>query len=193
MSNTKSGQYRAHHGFGWVGEWANTGSEANEKLSCTVDSLRIETLYHADKEKTEECILKLVIWLHHLVCQSKAINSGIKSPVKSPIRSPNRKRIQLTANPPDSPLPALTTEDQEMLQDVCKRKPTPVISRSQEFVARNRLSEQYRLTKSSSHSPTREIKRDPFPIKRPSSVPIINFDIDRMTAMDVIDDIKSVV
>ncbi|KAJ0805326.1 hypothetical protein HanPI659440_Chr02g0048671 [Helianthus annuus] len=181
---------KAHHGFGWVGEWANTGSEADRKLSCPVDSLRIETLHHADKEKTEECILKLVIWLHHLVCQSKAINGGIKSPVKSPIRSPNQKRIQLTANRPDSPSPALTTEDQEMLRDVSKRKPTPIISKSQEFDTQNRLSKQYRLTKSSSHSPTHEVKRDPFPIKRPSSLPIINFDIDRMKAMDVIDDIR---
>ncbi|KAK9073122.1 hypothetical protein SSX86_007445 [Deinandra increscens subsp. villosa] len=183
---------KAHHGFGWVGEWANTGSEGNRKPSCLVDSLRIETLDHADQEKTEECILKLVVWLHHLVCQSKAINGGLKSPVKSPIRSPNGKRIQLSANPPNS---TLTTEDQEMLRDVSKRKLTPGISKSQEFDTRSRISKQHRLTKSNSHSPTRDIKRDPFPIKRPSSVPVINFDIDRIKAMDVIDrvdDIKSV-
>ncbi|KAJ0760825.1 hypothetical protein HanOQP8_Chr04g0142451 [Helianthus annuus] len=186
---------KAHHGFGWVGEWANTGSEANRKPSCPVDSLRIETLHHADKEKTEECILELVVWLHHLVCQSKAMNGGMRSPVKSPIRSPNQKRIQISPNRPNSPLPTLTTEDREMLRDISKRKLTPGISKSQEFDTRSRLSKHHRLTKSSSHSPTREIKRDPFPIKRPSSVPIINFDIDRIKALDVIDrvdDIKTV-
>ncbi|XP_071737779.1 protein PSK SIMULATOR 1 [Rutidosis leptorrhynchoides] len=185
---------KAHHGFGWVGEWANTGSEANCKPSGPVDSLRIETLHHADKEKTEECILELIVWLHHLVCQSKAINGGMRSPVKSPVRSPNQKTINLTTNRFSSPLPALTTEDREMLRDVSKRKLTPGISKSQEF-DRSRLGEHHRLTKSNSHSPTHEMKRDPFPIKRPSSVPVINFDIDRIRAMDVIDrvdDIQSV-
>lgn len=183
---------KAHHGFGWVGEWANTGSEVNRKPSYPTDSLRIETLHHADKEKTEECILELVVWLHHLVCQSKAINGTMRSPVKSPIRSPNQKGIQLSTSRPTSPFPELTTEDREMLRDVSKRKLTPGISKSQEFDTRSRMSKNRRLTKSSSHSPTREIKRDPFPIKRPSSVPVYNFDIDRIKAMDVIDRVDDI-
>ncbi|KAJ0868929.1 hypothetical protein HanRHA438_Chr11g0483601 [Helianthus annuus] len=169
---------KAHHAFGWVGEWVNTGYEANRKIP-----LRIETLHYADQLKTDEYILKLVIGLHHLVCPSKDINSGKKSPVKSPIRSRNWS---------DFLLPALTTEEMLLLQDVSKRKPTLVISKSQNFDTRNRLSKQHRLTKSSSHSPTHELKRDPlFPIKRPSSVPIVTFDIDRIKAMDVIDDIRA--
>ncbi|KAJ0733117.1 hypothetical protein HanPI659440_Chr11g0404821 [Helianthus annuus] len=50
---------KAHHAFGWVGEWVNTGYEANREMP-----LRIETLHYADQKKTDEYILKLVIGLH---------------------------------------------------------------------------------------------------------------------------------
>ncbi|XVF37254.1 hypothetical protein REPUB_Repub19eG0130600 [Reevesia pubescens] len=177
---------KAHHGFGWVGEWANTGSDVNRKPAGQTDLFRIETLHHADKEKTEVYILDLVVWLHHLVTQVRACNGGIRSPVKSPIRSPNQKIIQLSPQKPASPM--LTVEDQEMLRDVSKRKKTPGISKSQEFdTAKTRLSKHQRLSKSSSHSPTSETKKDPFPIRRRCSVPFIDFDIDRIKALDVID------
>ncbi|KAG6390322.1 hypothetical protein SASPL_148054 [Salvia splendens] len=161
---------KAHHGFGWVGEWANTGSEMNNKLAGQTDLLRIETLYHADKEKTEAYILDLVLWLHHLISRSRAANGGLKSPVKSPIRSPNQKTLHLSSPIPSSPSSTLSVEDQEMLRDVSKRKLTPGISKSQEFSkSRTSLSKRHRLTKSNSHSPTHETmrERDPFPIRRP--------------------------
>uniref|UniRef100_A0A5B6ZQU4 DUF668 domain-containing protein n=1 Tax=Davidia involucrata TaxID=16924 RepID=A0A5B6ZQU4_DAVIN len=185
---------KAHHGFGWVGEWANTGSEVNRKPAGQADLIRIETLHHADKEKTEFYILELVVWLHHLVSQSRAVtNGGVRSPVKSPICSPNQKTIQLSTHTANSPSPTLTVEDQQMLRDVSKRKLTPGISKSQEFdTAKTRLSKHHRLSKSSSHSPTSEIKKDPFPIRRPSSVPVIDFDIDRIKALDVIDRVDTI-
>ncbi|XP_010665009.1 protein PSK SIMULATOR 1 isoform X2 [Vitis vinifera] len=185
---------KAHHGFGWVGEWANTGSEVNRKPAGQTDLIRIETLHHADKEKTEAYILELVVWLHHLVSQSRTtINGGIRSPVKSPIRSPNQKSIQLSTHKPNSPSPMLTIEDQEMLRDVSKRKLTPGISKSQEFdTAKTRLSKHHRLSKSSSHSPTSETKKELFSIRRPSSVPVIDFDIDRIKALDVIDRVDTI-
>ncbi|KAH0716199.1 hypothetical protein KY284_009104 [Solanum tuberosum] len=182
---------KAHHGFGWVGEWANTGSEMNRKSSSQVDLLRIETLYHADKEKTEAYILELVVWLHHLVSQSKSANAGVRSPVKSPTRSPNQKTIELSNHRSSSPSSPLSVEDQEMLRDVSKRKLTPGISKSQEF-AKTGLSKYHRLSKSSSHSPINETRRNPFPIKRPSSVPVIDFDTDHMKALDVIDRVDSI-
>ncbi|KAK4375255.1 hypothetical protein RND71_005932 [Anisodus tanguticus] len=179
---------KAHHGFGWVGEWANTGKPAGQ-----TDLLRIETLHHADKEKTEAYILDLVVWLHYLVTQSRSsTNGGIRSPVKSPSYYANQKMNQLT-HKPSSPSPALTVEDQEMLRDVSKRKLTPGISKSQEFdTARTRLSKFHRLSRSSNHSPKRETKEDPFPIRRLSSVPVIDFDIDRLKALDVIDRVDTI-
>ncbi|WCJ44107.1 hypothetical protein M5689_024797 [Euphorbia peplus] len=185
---------KAHHGFGWVGEWANTGSDVNRKPTGQADLLRIETLHHADKDKTETIILELVVWLHHLVGQSRGSNGGLRSPVKSPIRSPNQKTIQLNTNRASPPSPMLTIEDQEMLRDVSKRKKTPGISKSQEFdTARTRLSKHHRLSKSSSHSPMSESKKDPFPpIRRLSGVPLIDFDIDRIKALDVIDRVDTI-
>ncbi|XP_020201953.1 uncharacterized protein LOC109787796 isoform X2 [Cajanus cajan] len=59
---------KAHHRFGWVGEWANTGYEVNRKS----DIMRIETFQHADKEKVEYYILELLLWLHRLAIRSKA-------------------------------------------------------------------------------------------------------------------------
>ncbi|KAF5445145.1 hypothetical protein F2P56_034215 [Juglans regia] len=110
---------KAHHGFGWVGEWANTGKPAGQ-----TDLLKIETLHHAD---------------------------------------------------------------QEMLRDVSQRKLTPGISKSQEFdTAKTRLSKHHRLSKSISHSPSGN-KKDLFPIRRPFSLPVIDFNIDRVKALDVID------
>ena len=168
-------------------------AEANRKPSGQSELLRIETLYHADKEKTESYILELVVWLHHLISQARACNTGIRSPVKSPIRSPNQRTIQLSNQKPSSRSPTLTVEDQEMLQYVSKRKLTPGISKSQEFdSAKTRLSKHHRLSKSSNHSPTNENKKDPFPLRRPNSVPVIDFDIDRMKALDVIDRVDNI-
>ncbi|KAJ8760619.1 hypothetical protein K2173_015286 [Erythroxylum novogranatense] len=184
---------KAHHGFGWVGEWANTGSEMNRKPVGQTDLLRIETLHHADKERTEAYILELVVWLHQLVIQARSGNGGIRSPVKSPICSPNQKMIQLYSGKPSSPSPMLTVEDEEMLRGVSKRRKIPGISKSQEFdTAKTRLSKHHRLSKSSSHSPIFESRKDPFPVRRPSSVPVIDFEIDRIKALDVIDRVNTI-
>uniref|UniRef100_A0A0E0CAY8 DUF668 domain-containing protein n=1 Tax=Oryza meridionalis TaxID=40149 RepID=A0A0E0CAY8_9ORYZ len=178
---------KAHHGFGWVGEWANTGSEVNCKPTGQMDLTRIETLYHADKEKTEAHILELVAWLHHLISRSKSAN-GERSPIKSPVRSPTQRGHTVTLSPnkaSSNSSPLLTQEDQDMLRDVKYRKFIPGISKSQEFETKSRHSKQSRLSKSNSHSPSSGNMKELLSIRR--MLPVIDFEIDRTKAMDVID------
>ncbi|KAI9073659.1 hypothetical protein K1719_044372 [Acacia pycnantha] len=177
---------KAHHGFGWVGEWANSGPAGQTYL------LRIETLHHANKVKTEAYILELVVWLHILVSQATIGNGGIRSPMKSPIHYPSQTKEETFSQKAYSS-PALTVEDQQMLRDVSKRKLTLGISKSQEFdTAKTRLSKNHRLSKSRSHSPTSECKNNVVFMRRLCSVPVINFDVDRIKALDVIDRVDTI-
>ncbi|KAL5211657.1 hypothetical protein ABZP36_022504 [Zizania latifolia] len=195
---------RAHHGFGWVGEWANTGNDVMRRAPGQTDVLKIETFYHADKEKTEACILDLVVWLHHLVSYSRPSTGGrSRSPSRSPARSPSLTPPQQptgrASSPPPPPGPAsgLTREDRVMLQDVyARRRRAPGKSRSQELSARGdgsavQLSKNDRLSKSSSDTPARADSDSGgklFPLTRrpsPSVVsPAIDMDIDGIKALD---------
>ncbi|XBI30461.1 hypothetical protein VPH35_054195 [Triticum aestivum] len=179
---------KAHHGFGWVGEWANTGSEVNCKPTGHMDLTRIETLHHADRDKTEAHILELVVSLQHLISQSRAAN-GERSPIKSPVRSPTQRgpSIALSPNKASSSSPVLTQQEQEMLRDVKYRKFVPGISKSQEFDTKARHM-QSRLIKSNSHSPSSSNRKEFLSIR--SMLPVINFEIDRTKALDMIDNLK---
>ncbi|XP_047053979.1 protein PSK SIMULATOR 1-like [Lolium rigidum] len=181
---------KAHHGFGWVGEWANTGSEVNCKPTGQMDLTRIETLHHADRDKTETYILDLVIWLQYLISQSRTAN-GERSPIKSPVRSPTQRgsTLSLYSNKASSSSsPVLTPEDQEMLRDVKFRKFVPGISKSQEFDTKARHSKQSKLIKSNSHSPSSGNRKEFLSIR--SLLPVIDFEIDRTKALDMIDNLK---
>ncbi|KAG8074602.1 hypothetical protein GUJ93_ZPchr0006g45820 [Zizania palustris] len=80
---------RAHQGFGWVGEWANLGCEMNKKSGSLHSATRVQTLHYADKAKTEQQILNLVVLLHNLVVQVKNRGYGSKSSKHDPSRSRN--------------------------------------------------------------------------------------------------------
>ncbi|XP_062227326.1 protein PSK SIMULATOR 1-like [Phragmites australis] len=183
---------KAHHGFGWVGEWANTGSDVNCKPTGQMDLTRVETLYHADKDKTEAYILELVVWLHHLISQSKTAN-GERSPIKSPVRSPTQRGPAITLSPnkaSSNSSPLLTQEDQDMLRDVKYKKFIPGISKSQEFDTKSRHNKQSRLSKSNSHSPSSGNRKELLSIRR--LLPVIDFEIDRTKALDVIDRVDNI-
>ncbi|WVZ20296.1 hypothetical protein V8G54_007618 [Vigna mungo] len=53
---------KAHHRFGWLGQWANTRYEVNKKSGL----MWIETFHHADKDKVEHYILEILLWFHRL-------------------------------------------------------------------------------------------------------------------------------
>ncbi|CAI0421901.1 unnamed protein product [Linum tenue] len=99
-----------HHGFGWVGEWANSASEGSRRsVSGNNDFIRIESLHHADKEKTETYILELLLWLHHLVSKSKKASSARVDASKSPPLPPLQEKPDAAES--GSPL-QITIEEQ---------------------------------------------------------------------------------
>ncbi|KAK1273826.1 hypothetical protein QJS04_geneDACA009584 [Acorus gramineus] len=153
---------RAHQGFGWVGEWANSSVELNKK-QIPNSVIRIETLYHADKEKTDEIILELVTWLHLLVSQIR--NKGHYK-FNAPIRSPTRKESLSSQNTPlesskktnsYTKMSLLSQEDRDMLEEVISRKLVPGISKSQELTYhKKRTKRELGCSRSSGSSPARE-------------------------------------
>ncbi|CAI8598953.1 unnamed protein product [Vicia faba] len=67
---------KAHHCFGWLGEWDNTASEVDKKV-FQGGVMRIETFHYAYKDKVEHYILQLLLWLHRLAIKSKIGNRGL--------------------------------------------------------------------------------------------------------------------
>ncbi|XP_051139487.1 protein PSK SIMULATOR 2-like [Andrographis paniculata] len=145
---------KAHQGFGWVGEWANTGHEFGKKTS-TPNVVRLQTLYHADKQKVESCILDLITLLHRLISLVRyRDNGGFRG------RSPPVKATT-TLPPASNGGVELTTEDRTLLDDVMKRRKfVSGLSKSQEFdMARIKKSKVWTLSRSTGNSPRRETMR----------------------------------
>uniref|UniRef100_A0A0E0K0Z6 DUF668 domain-containing protein n=1 Tax=Oryza punctata TaxID=4537 RepID=A0A0E0K0Z6_ORYPU len=145
----------------WIIPIANNTArnDAMRRAAGQPDVIKIETFYHADKAKTEACILDLVLWLHHLISYSRPSNGGrSRSPSRSPVLSPPLsppQQVPTTTrhasssssssySPPPPPPVArpsgtsssgLTWEDRAMLQDVyaSRRRRAPGHSRSQEL------------------------------------------------------------
>ncbi|KAL0438411.1 UNVERIFIED_CONTAM: protein PSK SIMULATOR 2 [Sesamum latifolium] len=154
---------KAHQGFGWVGEWANTGNEFGKKTSSQNNLIRLQTLYHADKRKVESWILELVTLLHRLISLVRYRDNGLKAqPARSPTNKGSNRISQTLSNSNDSRMhrAQLSSEDRDLLEDVMKRRKfVPGLSKSQEFVmVKNKKNKIFALSRSTGSSPRRGMK-----------------------------------
>jgi len=149
---------KAHQGFGWVGEWANTGSEFGKKTTTHHNIIRIQTLHHADKKKMDSYILELVTWLHCLISRVSYRDKGRKPvpPVHSPIRKGWRNNCKVHGAQTQ-----LSTDDKNLLEEVMKRRRlVPGLSKSQEFAMGKKRggTKVWGLSRSTGSSPRREFE-----------------------------------
>ncbi|KAL8126342.1 protein PSK SIMULATOR 2-like isoform X2 [Apium graveolens] len=147
---------KAHQGFGWVGEWANTGIEFGKTTKNSV--IRLQTLYHADKGKMDRYILELVICLHRLISLVKYKDSGSKAqPVQSPIKKElvpdHETHSEVQKN-------TITLEAGNVTDNTMKRRKLLGKSKSLEFVMERRKSHKVRASsRSAGSSPRRALER----------------------------------
>ncbi|CAM8938356.1 unnamed protein product [Rhodiola kirilowii] len=152
---------KTHQGFGWVGEWANTGNEFDKKTAANNCLIRLQTLHHADQQKTDLFILKLVTLLHHLITFVRHKDYSMKpdqirnTSMKSPTPDPN-SQISQVASPTESDTSQLSQEEKTLLEDVCRRRPVPTRSKSVEFsIIKKKGRSVWALSKSTGSSPRR--------------------------------------
>ncbi|KAL2503972.1 Protein of unknown function (DUF668) [Abeliophyllum distichum] len=148
---------KAHQGFGWVGEWANTGNEFGKNTGMQNNLIRLQTLYHADKKKADYYILELVTLLHHLISLVRYRDNGFKP---LPARSPSRKELNVNAktfsNDYRSHRVQLSPEDRNLLEEVMKRRTlAPGLSKSQEFSTVKETKNKLCTSRSTGSSPRR--------------------------------------
>ncbi|XP_035837391.1 protein PSK SIMULATOR 2-like isoform X2 [Helianthus annuus] len=145
---------KAHQGFGWVGEWANTGNEFGKKTAGSNNIIRLQTLYHADKQKMDRYILDLIIWLHRLI---SLVRFRDKVPKYVPSRSPTTTNGPISANGKLQRV-QISLEDRNLLEKVMKRRMlVPGISKSQEFVTvKKKKATVFASSRSMGSSPRRE-------------------------------------
>ncbi|KAE8715556.1 putative Chaperone protein dnaJ 11, chloroplast precursor [Hibiscus syriacus] len=156
---------KAHQGFGWVGEWANTGNEYGRSGSTNNTLTRLQTLYHANKQKTDAYILELVAWLHQLISLAKQRDFEFKP---KPVRSPTRKgflfhskmqRFLSLKDRTELHRIELCEEDRNLLKKVTARRLIPGVSKSQEFpLGRSKRIKVWALSRSTGNSPDRSFR-----------------------------------
>ncbi|OIV97588.1 hypothetical protein TanjilG_12345 [Lupinus angustifolius] len=131
---------RAHQGFGWVGEWANTSHDLSDDSTARESSLiRLQTLYYADKQKIDNYIIELLAWLHHLISFVRSRQNTMNPmPTRSPPKGLNfqsNKMIQfLSVDRNKNRFRAqLSKEDRRLLEEVIAKRKNPGISKSENF------------------------------------------------------------
>ncbi|OWM73300.1 hypothetical protein CDL15_Pgr001414 [Punica granatum] len=133
------------------------------------DVIRIETLHHADIERTDLLILELIFWLHLLASRSRAQAYETRSPAHDVVRLYPTK---------------LDSNSEARMQ-------RPGTSRSLNFgnAGAPVIKSHHRLATSSSDSAVIETN-NVFPGEGPS-FPMINCDIDWIKVLDVIDGVDT--
>lgn len=158
-------------------------TEVNQKQNGPIEITRIETLYYADKQKTDDCILQLLLWLNHMTKQLKV------SPMISPKQGkPQEKAQQSMTKPTNQSPPTEVIKDKDMLRDISNRTRTLGLSKSQNYeCTKFRLRKNDRLTKSISHWPAS--KNDGFVHLKAlsSSLPVADLKLEKERSMDAID------
>ncbi|CAN1824543.1 Protein PSK SIMULATOR 2 [Linum perenne] len=152
---------KAHQGFGWVGEWASTGTNT----AAQGNLIRLQTLYHADKEKTDQNILEAVAWLHHLIKLVRQRDNGLRTgglTLKSATYRGQDLHSKMQQQQQKPHVPLLSEEDRDLLNKVSRKRLIPGISKSQEFSRANKSGRGWASlsrNKSTGTSPAKEIGR----------------------------------
>ncbi|CAA3016827.1 Hypothetical predicted protein [Olea europaea subsp. europaea] len=150
---------KAHQGFGWVGEWANAGNEFGKKTGTPSNLIRLQTLYHAEKQKADSHILELVAWLHRLVSLITYRDNGLKA---QPVQSPTLRGSNALSSNNNAGIRTvqLSPDDKNLLDKVTKRKNLATgLSKSQEFMTvQKRKNKVWALSRSTGSSPRRGLE-----------------------------------
>ncbi|CAA2961100.1 Hypothetical predicted protein [Olea europaea subsp. europaea] len=150
---------KAHQGFGWVGEWANAGNEFGKKTGTPSNLIRLQTFYHAEKQKADSHILELVAWLHRLVSLVTYRDNGLKA---QPVQSPTLRGSNALSSNNNAGIRTvqLSPDDKNLLDKVTKRKNLATgLSKSQEFMTvQKRKNKVWALSRSTGSSPRRGLE-----------------------------------
>ncbi|TXG68962.1 hypothetical protein EZV62_003897 [Acer yangbiense] len=155
---------KAHQGFGWVGEWANSGHEFGKSIATNINPARVQTLYHAHKHKTDKHILDLVILLHRLIsvirnrdCSFHSQSAHFPTDKGMVLRSKMQRNPSL--NNFTKPRIQLSKEERNLLDKACRSSgPALGRSKSQDFAILKKGNKKVcALSRSAGNSPIRNI------------------------------------
>lgn len=131
----------------------------NADVQSTI--IRLQTLYHAQKNKMDSYILELVSWLHRLITLvrfngHRALAGKLPAPER-PVLLQSETPANSNLRPPNAQISA---EDRRLLEGVMKsRKLVPGLSKSQELVIPNKKMNQiWSLSRSAGNSPCNKVE-----------------------------------